>query len=112
MKVEYYVTNSGRKPVEDFIFKQPSKARVAIVNSIEMLQKYGIIKLLQTRHLEKVKAHQLYELKSNYGKDQYRILGDEIADTFWLFNAFRKKDQKLRLKEIETAKRRKITMKS
>lgn len=106
MDIEYFRTSNGRSPVERFINKQQDKVKLVIIDSIANLEKYGMSYLLRSKDLEKVKHYSLFELKSRYGNNQFRILGDELFAKFWMFHIFAKKDQKLKQSEIDVAIRR------
>jgi len=64
--------------------------------------------LLETQFMDKVKPHDLFDLKLRFNKLWYRILFKIKGQTAWLLHGFTKKSNKIPLKEIEIALRRNI----
>ncbi len=103
-KSVYYTTTGGRKPVEEFILKQDAKARGKIARNLIYLEEHGY--LLMRPYAAKI-TDRLYELRVECGPNNYRILyffytGNYIV----LVHVFKKKTDKLKRTDIETAEQR------
>jgi len=99
--IVYYKSVSGEYPVYDFINKLEVKSRSKIINTIDLLEMYGI--KLGTPHVKKVAGTGLWELRI-LGGDNIRILYIAITGrAFLLLHGFIKKVQKTPKKEIKTA---------
>ena len=77
-KIKFYKTSSGKSPVEDFLDSLSSN------------------------------CDDIIEVRTQIGKNNFRLLGFEYQGTFVvLTNGFKKKDQKVPKSEISLAQRRK-----
>ena len=101
--VEYYETEDGARPAEDFILSQDKKMQAKLFMSIELLE----IKGPELREpYSKPLGDGIFEVRAKQGSDISRVLyffvvGRKII----LTNGFVKKTQKTPLREIERAKR-------
>ncbi len=104
MKVIYYFTRSGRKPVFEFIEEQGEKEQAKIYRNISMLREQGY--MLHRPYAAKI-TEKIHELRVEAVQDNFRILyyfnfGERVV----LLHAFKKKTQKLNRVDIETAENR------
>jgi len=102
--IEYYESESGKRPIEEFIDSLDTKSRARVARTIDLLEKFGIeLGLPYAKYLEK----QLWELRVRHGRNRYRIIYFLAADkTFVLLHGFTKKTGQVSRKEIEAADRR------
>jgi phage-related protein len=99
--IVYYRSASGEYPVYDFINKLEAKSKSKIINTIDLLETYGI--KLGASHAKKVAGTSLWELRI-LGGDNIRVLYVAITGrAFLLLHGFIKKVQKTPKKEIKTA---------
>lgn len=101
--VEYYETEDGTRPAEDFILSQDKKMQAKLFMSLELLE----IKGPELREpYSKPLGDGIFEVRAKQGSDISRVLyffvvGRKII----LTNGFVKKTQKTPPREIERAKR-------
>src|SRR5205807_6519789 len=62
-----YQTESGARPIKDFLLALPDEDRAAILEEMEYVRKHG---QSGARHLEK----DIYEVRATYNTKAYRIL--------------------------------------
>jgi len=103
-QINFYETEGGNKPVENFLDNLNSKAAQKIT---------WIMRLIEERrgnvpknYFEKLKhTDGIWEIKAKCGNNEYRILGfiDERNNTLFLVHGFQKKSQKTPEKDIDTA---------
>jgi len=99
--IVYYKNVSGEYPVYDFIDKLEAKSKSKIINTIDLLEIYGI--KLGAPHVKKVTGTGFWELRI-LGGDNIRILYIAITGrVFLLLHGFIKKVQKTPKREIKTA---------
>ena len=97
---EFYAEN-GREPVRDFLLSLPPKPRGKILQAIQILSEFGIN--LPFPYSSQVEGR-LRELRTHYGRTQYRILYYcDQNQVFVLLHAFQKRSQKLPKREIRIA---------
>lgn len=97
----YYRNISGEYPVYDFINKLEAKGKSKIINTIDLLEMYGV--KLGAPHVKKIVGTDLWELRI-LGGDNIRVLYIAITGrAFLLLHGFIKKAQKTSKKEIKTA---------
>lgn len=107
MKVVYFVTESGRKPVEEFVNGLNISSQRKFVRAVELLEIFG--KGLVVPHAKYI-GHQIFELRFEGVEGGIRVLyfffdGKRAI----LTNGFSKKSNKTPKHEKETAMgRRKI----
>ncbi len=95
-----FETNSGEKPVDEFIKKQQSQARSKVVHNVRLLRQYG--NLLSLPH-SKALGEGLYELRIR-GKEEIRIIycfGKQR--TIYLLHGFKKQKQETPQRDLELA---------
>lgn len=95
-----FETNSGEKPVDEFIKKQQSQARSKIVHNVRLLKQYG--NMLNLPH-SKALGCGLYELRIR-GKEELRILYCFAKQkTIYLLHGFKKQKQQTPQKDLDLA---------
>lgn len=101
--VEYYETEDGARPAEEFILSQDKKMQAKLFASLELLELRGP----ELREpYSKSLGNGIFELRAKQGTDISRVLYFfVIGRTVILTNGFVKKSQKTPVREIERAKR-------
>lgn len=103
-EIVYYTTLQGKSPVKEFIDSLEAKAKSKIINSIDLLEEFGI--KLGTPHVKKLSGTDLWELRI-LGGDSIRILYIALSGRkFLLLHGFLKKTQKTDTKELKIATNR------
>lgn len=106
MKVKYYLTSSGRSPVEDFLKDQSYEIRSDFIDAVNLLVSGKKLSMPQSRNLANIHSG-LHELRLKDRAGQIRIFYFiKRADAIYMLHAFRKKTQELPRKEIDTALKR------
>ena len=100
--IETFETNSGDKPVDNFILKQQPSAKSKIAHTIKLLAQYG--NNLGMPHT-KILGSGLYELRIR-GKEEIRIFYCFKKTTIYLLHAFKKQTQRTPTKEFELTMKR------
>lgn len=102
--LEFYETDNGAKPVEEFLDSLDNKMAAKLIGLMEVLEEKGTeLRLPYSEHLE----DGIFELRCKQGSDITRVLyffyvGKKIIAT----NGFVKKTQKTPSKELKLAKKR------
>ena len=102
-KIRFFLTSRGDSLVADFIEEQDLATQTKITHTIELLETYGY--QLKPPYSKKV-YDGLYELRIS-GKVAIRIFYTFYKNEFFLLHVFKKKSQKLPMREIQTALDRK-----
>lgn len=102
MKVKIFETDSGQRPVDDFINQQDLSTRKKIAFRIDLLERFGLH--LGMPYSKKI-TDDLFELRIR-GRVEVRIIYGIKNDFAILLHAFKKKQDKIPLRDIETAERR------
>ncbi len=102
--MEFYETEDGKKPVEEFLDSLDAKMNAKLVSMMELLEEKGTE--LRMPYSEPL-GDKIFELRCKFGTDITRALyffytGKKIVVT----NGFVKKTQKTPPSEIELAKKR------
>lgn len=110
-EIEFYKTDGGRKPVEEFIRSLQEKQAAKIVRDLTLLQEKG--RNLHFPYVDSIKGDRydgLMELRTTVASNIFRtfyfvVLKDEKNKTekAVLLHAIQKKTQKTPKKELETA---------
>jgi phage-related protein len=108
--VEFYETNSGKSPVEDFfkdLERKRPKALSKCVSYIIHLQSDGPQLVTKHQYAEKVEDD-LYALRPEWGNVEYRIFytWDQGVQAFVLVDAIVKKTEKLTERDVKRARAR------
>lgn len=99
MKVKIFETTSRQRPIDDFINQQDLSTRKKIAFRINLLERFGL--RLGMPYSRKIKGD-LYELRIR-GTVEVRIIYGVKKDLAILLHAFKKKQDKIPAKELETA---------
>ena len=106
VRITYYTTPSGRRPVEDFIRAQPVRLGAALFEALDQIEEHGLsapgVSLRQIRG-------KLWEIRISAGgaaRVFYCLLPGGGEETLVLLHAYLKKTQKAPRQEIETAEGR------
>jgi phage-related protein len=102
--IEYYRSEAGRPPVQEFIDSLDVKSRARVARTLDLLEEFGTdLGMPYARHL----AGQLWELRVRHGRNRYRVIYFlASAGTFVLLHGFTKKTGRVPRSEIEIAERR------
>lgn len=100
-KILYYKTFQGADPVYEFINSLDGKIKSKIINTIDLLEEFGIG--LGLPHAKKLTGTSLWELRV-LGSNNIRIFYVAvIGKNFLLLHGFQKKKQKTDRREIKIA---------
>lgn len=107
MEIEYYVTDNGKSPIEKYLSSLSNGRHVRqILDDIELLAKINLAQLQKTGDVKKIKGVKgdIWELKTSC-KDNiiYRTLFEAGFNKIHILHVFNKKDQKIKMKEINKA---------
>ena len=106
VKVKFYLTGSGRSPVEDFLEECSEGLRGDFLDAVSLLSKGESLAMPLSRNLSSV-YRGLHELRLKDKNGQVRVFYFLTKiDGIYLLHAFRKKTQELPKKEIEVALKR------
>ncbi len=101
MKVKFYLLNSGRSPVEEFLKEQSAEIRSCFVDAVNLLAAGQTLSMPLSRHLSSIHSG-LNELRLKDRSGQVRVFYFvKKGDGIYLLHACRKKTQELPRKEIE-----------
>lgn len=105
-KILEFETTRGERPVAEFIKDQQPQTIAKISHLIDLLVIHG--NLLGMPHAKRLETN-LYELRVR-GKEEIRIIYGFIGHTIYLLSGFKKQKQKTQKKEIETVRRRLLSL--
>jgi len=105
-KILEYETARGERPVAEFIKNQQPQAIAKIAHLIDLLEIHR--NLLGMPHAKRLEQN-LYELRVK-GKEEIRIIYGFVGKTIYLLSGFKKQKQRTPRKEIETARKRLISL--
>ncbi len=106
MVVRFYITSSGRSPVEEFLQGASQEARCDFFDAVSLLSAGQILSMPLSRPLANIYPG-LHELRIRDRAGQIRIFYYlKKGEAIYMVHAFRKKTQKLPHKEIEIVLRR------
>jgi phage-related protein len=102
-EIEFYTTELGRSPMEEYLNSLPVKLRAKTFRSLKLLQEFGpMLREPNTKPL----GDGLFELRTMVGSDAGRsIFFFFDKQKIVITNGFLKKTRKTPLQEIETARR-------
>lgn len=102
-----FTTDTGRKPVEEWIESLEPAARAEVLIVIDLLEERGVeLREPFAKHLE----DGIWELRARGSDGIYRVLYFHwFRHTFGLLHGFTKKTQATPRGELQTAKRRRDT---
>ncbi len=106
MKVKFYLSFSGRSPVEEFLADLPQELRTDFVDTLVLLEKGQSLSMPLSRNLSSIHKG-LHELRLKDRTGAYRFFYFiKKADGIYFVHAFKKKTQELPQKEIEVVLKR------
>lgn len=106
MKIRFYLTSSGRSPVEEFLHGQSLQLRTVFVEAITLLLEGRWLEMPLSRNLSNIHPG-LRELRLKDRAGQIRIFYYiKKGGAIYMLHAFKKKTQELPKKEIEMALKR------
>lgn len=102
-EIEFYKTESGRCPVQEFIDSLSKKARVKVLRDLDLLAEFGLeLRAPFVRDITGVPK--LKELRTKFGSDNYRIFYFAFTGRkFILLHGFIKKTRQTPRREIQRA---------
>lgn len=105
-RIVEFETARGERPVSEFIKNQQPQAIAKIIHLVDLLELYGNV--LGMPHSKRLEAG-LFELRIR-GKEEIRIIYGFVGKTIYLLSGFKKQTQKTPKKELETAKKRLLSL--
>lgn len=103
-KVRFYQDRGGKNPIQDFIDSVDKPLRIKIERQMAYLQRFGISS--ENPSLKKLTGTPLWEARI-LGKDSTRIICVAIIKSeVFVLHIFRKKSNKIPLKDINLALKR------
>ena len=106
MKVKFYLTSSGRSPIEEFLGDLSQELKCDFLDAVVLLEQGQILALPLSRNLSSIHKG-LHELRLKDRTGTYRFFYFiKKADGIYFVHAFKKKTQELPQKEIEVALKR------
>ncbi len=106
MKVKYYLTMSGRSPVEEFLSEISTEIKNDYLDALILLEEGQILSMPLSRNLSSIHKG-LHELRLKDRTGAYRIFYFvKKADGIYFVHAFKKKTQELPQKEIDVILKR------
>jgi len=103
-EIEYYETERGKCPVEEFIDRLDVKSKAKLARTIDLLEQFGAdLGMPYARHVE----GELWELRTRLGSSQFRIIYSRSGSrTFILLHGFVKKTGRMPKRDLKIAKDR------
>lgn len=105
-QVKFFVTDSGRCPVKEFLDDLTGKQAKKVTWVLKLIEDMNQV---PGRYWKKLKGtDDIWEARVNFGGDTFRVLGFfESEGIIILTNGFQKKTQKTPKNEIKKAEKRK-----
>ena len=105
-QINFYRTQSGRCPVEDFLNTLTGKQAQKVAWVLQLVEDLDHV---PTQYLKKmVNSDDIWEVRIRFGKDIFRLLGFFDGKNFLILTSgFAKKTQQTPRQEIITAEKRK-----
>ncbi len=106
-KIQPWESENNTCPVKEFIesIKDP-KASAKIIRVLDLFEEKGLDFMLKSKFIDKFNEKDLYEIRIEFNKIQYRIIGAFKESKFYLLHGFIKKSQKTSKKDLKCAKER------
>ena len=107
-EIEFYEFSDGSKPVLDFLRSLPRDVRAKVWKEIDLLEKYGTeISYPKVCKIKGKKYKGLWELRIFFDTNSYRIFYFLFrSNNFIMVHAITKKQNKTKINDLETARRR------
>ena len=104
--VNFYRTESGKSPVEDFLDSLSGKQAQKVIWVLRLVEELDVVPRQYLKKL--VNTDDIWEIRVQFGGNIFRLLGFFDGTTLMILtNGFTKKSQKTPRQEIELATRRK-----
>ena len=104
--VNFYRTESGKSPVEDFLDSLSGKQVQKVIWVLRLVEELDVVPRQYLKKL--VNTDDIWEVRVQFGGNIFRLLGFFDGTTLMILtNGFAKKSQKTPRQEIELATRRK-----
>jgi len=105
-QINFYKTQSGRCPVEDFLDSLTGKQAQKVAWVLQLVEDLDHVPRQYLKKL--VNSNDIWEIRIRLGRDIFRLLGFFDGDQFLILTSgFAKKTQKTPRKEILAAEKRK-----
>lgn len=100
-EVEYYETQKGKRPAQEFIDNLDAKSKAKIARTIDLLERFGIdLGMPYAKHIRE----DLWELRTRVGTNQHRIIYFLFTGKmFILLHGFAKKSGRIPGQELKIA---------
>jgi phage-related protein len=101
VKIRYYLSQTGRNPVEEFILSLPEATRLEIFDAISLLDSGKVLEMPLGRSLSSIRPG-LHELRFRDKAGQVRVIyyiKKQVA--IYLIHGFRKKTQEIPRKDLD-----------
>ncbi len=101
MKIRYYLSSSGRSPVEEFILSLPESTQLEIFDALSLLDSGKVLEMPLSRNLSSIRPG-LHELRFRDKAGQVRVIyfiKKQVA--IYLIHGFRKKTQEIPRKDLD-----------
>jgi len=106
VKIRFYVTASGRSPVEEFLGSCSKEVQSEFVDAISLLEQGHSLSMPLSRNLSSVQRG-LHELRFKDRAGQVRIFYFiKKGDAIYLLHAMKKKTQNIPASELKIIKKR------
>ncbi len=106
MRVKFYLTSSGRSPIEDFLIEQSFDLKSDFADAVFLLECGETLKNPLSKNLSSIYSG-LHELRLKDHASIYRFFYFiKKADGIYFIHAYKKKTQKLPKKEIDLVLKR------
>jgi len=106
MKVKFFLTSSGRNPVEAFLKEQSEELKGDFLDAVSLLASGTVLSMPLSRSLSKI-CRGLHELRLKDRSGQVRVFYYiKKGDAIYMLHAFKKKRQDLPKKEVDVVLRR------
>ena len=104
--IEFYETEAGESPVQDFLCNLPVKVQAKALWTIELVKELKVVPINYLKKL--VNTDDIWEIRISSNTNIYRILCFWDGNTLLVLNhAFQKKTQKTAKQAIKIAEKRK-----
>jgi phage-related protein len=103
-EVQFYRTQSGGCPVEEFLDTLTGKQAQKVIWVLRLVEQLDPVPVQYLKKL--VGTDGLWEARAQHGGDTFRLFGFFEGPQFWVVSGFAKKTEKVPRQEIELAEAR------
>ena len=101
MRIKFYLTGSGRSPIEEFVRELSEELRGEFFDAVSLLTTGQVLAMPLSRNLSSIHPG-LHELRLKDRSGQLRFFYFvKRGDAIYLLHAFRKKTQEIPRKELD-----------